>query len=30
MVDNKFGDFQWDFSSQISILSCAPDGKSMA
>ena len=26
MVDNKFGDFQWDFSSQISILSCAPDG----
>ena len=26
MVDKKFGDFQWDFSSQTGSTSCAPDG----
>ena len=25
MVDKKFGDFQWDFSSQTGSTSCAPD-----
>ena len=26
IVDKKFGDFQWDFSSQTGFTSCAPDG----
>ena len=26
VVDKKFGDFQWDFSSRIGFTSCAPDG----
>ena len=26
MLDTKFGDFQWDFSSETGATSCAPDG----
>ena len=26
MMDKKFEDFQWDFSSQTGSTSCAPDG----
>ena len=26
IVDKKFGDFQWDFSSQTGFTSCVPDG----